>query len=406
MPHPTFSSHLLRRVVLPIGGAAVFAGLSFAQGFASAAGTSSLNEIVGKIAPWHAKTKARTAEIALVAGIESGRVRMANDLAREVLQRDPTNVVALRTMGLASQAAGRTKDGARQLVLAEKLTRRDLPSQFYAIEDAVARNDLVGALRHYDIAMRVNRESWPILMPVLVAATSNAEVIPPLAAQLAKRPQWADVFLAELLLKGTSAPNALLLTNRLSTLGQPVSKDILSGVYSNLVTQKSWPLLAERALALRRRYGERTALVTDGDFNHLGALRPIDWTISSDGNAAVQSGPGKSSGPVLAFSLTPGLETELARQVLVLSPGSYVISARTGTLDGAQAALAYFRMDCADGGGQRLLDRQNAVRSSQTISATFNVPQGCGGQWLQIRAKSPDVESSSGWIDDIRISRQ
>jgi hypothetical protein len=180
----------------------------------------------------------------------------------------------------------------------------------------------------------------------------------------------------------------------------------MSGIVSNLVSQKSWGLVTERALAVRTQNGDRSALVTDGDFAHAGQLPPIDWMVTTDGIAAVQSGPGKPRNTVLAYSLTPALETELARQIVTLTPGAYVITGTTGALDGAKGSLAYFRIDCADGGGQRVADRANAVQTPQQVSARFIIPSNCGGQWLQIRVKSPDVDSSAGWIDDIKITRQ
>lgn len=406
MARSNVSADALRRAALPAVCAAAFSALAFAQGFASALGTSPLNTAAASLAPWHAKTKARAAELALVEGVEDGRLSRAMTLAREALHREPTNVVALRTLGLATQASGEEKLGGRQLVLADRLTRRDLPSQFYAIESAVGRNDVAGAIRHYDIALRVNRESWPILMPVLVAATSNTEVIPPLAATLAKKPQWADVFLAELIAKGKSAPNAELLINRLKALGVPVGPDVVSGVVSNLVTQRAWPLVAKRAALVRARNGDRSEFLTDGGFSHPGRLQPVDWSLSTDGIAAVQGAAGNLKNPVLAYSLTPALEAELARQVLTLSPGAYRISARVGGLDGAQMGTTYFRIDCADGGGQRVLDRIGTTLAGQTLSANFTIPSGCGGQWLQIRARAPDVAEAAGWIDDITLARQ
>lgn len=406
MARPKFSADVLRRAAIPVSVALAFSGIAFAQGFASAVGTSSLNESAAAFAPWHAKTKARAAELALVEGVEDGRFQTATDLARDALRREPTNAVALRTLGLASQGSGKVQQGDRQLVLADKLTRRDLPSQFYAIERAVGRNDIAGAIRHYDIAMRVNRESWPILMPVLVAATSNVDIIAPLAAKLARKPQWADPFLAELTAKGTSAPNALLLAQKLHALGRPVGADVMSGIVSNLVTQKSWGLVTDRALAVRAQTGDRMALVTDGDFTHAGWLPPIDWVVTTDGIAAVQPGPGNPRNTVLAYALTPGLDAELARQIVTLTPGAYVITGTTGALDGAKGALAYFRIDCADGGGQRVADRANAVQTAQQVSARFIIPSNCGGQWLQIRVKSPDVNSSAGWIDHIIITQK
>jgi hypothetical protein len=147
------------------------------------------------------------------------------------------------------------------------------------------------------------------------------------------------------------------------------------------------------------------ALVTDGDFTHAGWLPPIDWVVTTDGIAAVQPGPGNPRNTVLAYALTPGLDAELARQIVTLTPGAYVITGTTGALDGAKGALAYFRIDCADGGGQRVADRANAVQTAQQVSARFIIPSNCGGQWLQIRVKSPDVNSSAGWIDHIIITQ-
>lgn len=91
-----------------------------------------------------------------MSGLETARRREADRLARLALRQDPTAVAALATLGLNAQIRGDTNSARRYFAYSDKLSRRSLTTRLWAIEDAVARDDIPAALRNYDVALRTS----------------------------------------------------------------------------------------------------------------------------------------------------------------------------------------------------------------------------------------------------------
>ncbi|MFV3464693.1 hypothetical protein ACNJFH_21305, partial [Mycobacterium tuberculosis] len=87
-------------------------------------------------------------------------------LAQAALQRDPMSVRAVSTLAFLAAEKGNAVQAARLLAYSERLSRRDLPTQLALIETKVQANDVVGALVHYDRALRTSKTSEAILVPV------------------------------------------------------------------------------------------------------------------------------------------------------------------------------------------------------------------------------------------------
>ena len=68
--------------------------------------------------------------------------------AHEALRHDPTAVEAVATLGLDAMLRGDEPKADRLLAYSQRMSRRDLRTQLTAIELAVARDDIAGALYH------------------------------------------------------------------------------------------------------------------------------------------------------------------------------------------------------------------------------------------------------------------
>jgi hypothetical protein len=97
----------------------------------------------------------------------------ANVLARRALAHSPINVEAVRTLALVQAASGRADSAHRLIKYAETLSRRDVPTQMWLIEDRVAANDIPAVLLHYHRAMQTSREARSLLSPILAQAANN-----------------------------------------------------------------------------------------------------------------------------------------------------------------------------------------------------------------------------------------
>src|SRR6218665_4028830 len=121
----------------------------------------------------------------------------ARALAVTALERSPSEVSASRTLGILEALENRDSAAQRLFDYSEKLTRRDVTTQLWMIEERARQNDVPGALRHYDRALRTSPDRWQTLIPVLVKAASDPAIEGELAPLLQKRPPWRDQFLAE-----------------------------------------------------------------------------------------------------------------------------------------------------------------------------------------------------------------
>lgn len=101
---------------------------------------------------------------------------LADRLGRKALRQDPTAVVAVSTLGFDAQLRGQTAEAQRLFGYAEALSRRDLQTQVWAIENSVAQGDVAAALHHYDIALRTSPDAQAVLFPILASAISTQPV--------------------------------------------------------------------------------------------------------------------------------------------------------------------------------------------------------------------------------------
>ncbi|MCB8835101.1 hypothetical protein LJD42_26475, partial [Escherichia coli] len=110
--------------------------------------------------------------------------------ASDALARSPVDARAARVLGLFDALRARNRAAQFAFYYAQRLSRRDLPTQMWLIEQSVDQNDIPSALSHYHIAMRTSQTSRAILIPVLADAAENPAVAKPLAQLLRQRPNW------------------------------------------------------------------------------------------------------------------------------------------------------------------------------------------------------------------------
>ena len=111
-------------------------------------------------------------------------------LAKQALRQDATAVAAVATLGINAQIRGETSRARRIFAYSRLLSRRDLRTGLWSIEDAVGRGNIDQALRNYDITLKTSRAASDLLFPVLSGAIDNAAIRDGLVPILATRPLW------------------------------------------------------------------------------------------------------------------------------------------------------------------------------------------------------------------------
>lgn len=337
-----------------------------------------------------------------------GRLERLRADAAAVLQRDPTAIEAVTALGLTYVLAGDMARADRAFFYADRLSRRDISAQTWLIQRAVQRNDVAGALRHYDTVLRVSPPMAAQLFPVLVQAIRVPEIAVALNRLLRTRPNWGDQFLTVLLRAPADARSAYLATRGLVGPDGP-ARTHLTALLRALTTARAYDLAWRAYVAAWPARGRSPALLWNGDFSEDPGAPPFDWGFADDPALAAERR--NRDGDDAALFLPPGAnaETDVARQLVRLAPGSYRLNGMAGDVPDDEAVRPLVAIACAGQDGPALArqDLPTAPAAGRSFSVGFAVPAGCGHQWVSIRVRgSFDRQLGvSPWVDSLAIVR-
>lgn len=326
----------------------------------------------------------------------SGAARAAI-AARLALRQDPTAVQAASVLGFDRHLNGDTPAARRLFAYAATLSRRDLQTQLWQVEDAVARGDVPAVLRHYDIALRTSRAAADLLFPILASAITDPAVRAATVRTLAARPQWGDGFIS-FIARGDGDPRVTAsLFDGLRRAGAPVFEEASAATINTLVARgfidQAWSYYAGLHPGADRRRSRDPRFTANPRMPS-----PFDWVATSDEgvNAALQRG---ERGGVVDFTVSAGAGGPILRQMQVLRPGRYRLYGRSEGIDRPEGARPYWSLTCSDGRelGRALVPRGDA--SDGTFGAVFVVPAGCPVQTLTLMARpSEAMQPGTGQI--------
>lgn len=346
-----------------------------------------------RLAPWDGRI---TAELASkLSGVEGNAADLprAQQLARKALRQDPTAIRAVVALGLVDDQLGRGRAAARLFDYADALSRRDLATQLWEIETAVAHGDVTGTLRHYDIALRTSRHASDLLFPVLVSAITDPAIRTALVRTLIGRPAWGPLFLEY---AASSSPNphvTSLLFQELHRKGvviAPVAQTVLidtlasrgafddAWIYYQTVRPNS-----DRRRSRDPRFSARLAMPT-----------VFDWRIVNDSviNSSVQR---TDDGGLIDFSAPSGVGGAVVQQAQLLPPGRYQLSGSATGLAALGGDSPYWVVKCQEGQELQRID----VPGTGDFAGTFDVSAQCKAQTLTLVQRPTDAPNgASGQI--------
>lgn len=392
------------RAVLPVrlGLAALLAillAVTLCHGLATRLNRSSPQRAIA-MAPWYARALAWQSQTVFGDGRDPERRRNAADLARRALRRDPTSIVAVTTLGLKAQVE-RPANARPLFRYAQALSRRDVRSQLWLIEDAVARGDTGQALHHYDVALRTSSTAPALLYPVLATAIGDPAIRRGLMAVFQTRPAWEESFLTGVTINGPDFVGVATLLLDMRRAGMTVPPMAVANLVGSLAARgnvaQAWQMYAlthPRADRMRPR-----------DYGFVGAgmpIPPFDWMLlDENGVSAIIAPDHGGSLDVQAPATTGGT---VARQLQYLPPGRYRLQAHaTGAM--RTGPQPYWSITCT--GGRSLVRLLLTVsREAPTASATdFTVPTDCPAQSLALVVQPvDDPEGVAFSVQDVDIA--
>lgn len=353
------------------------------------------------LAPDDGRIGAILSEARLTADPGTASSREAGRIAQAALRHEPLAVAAVATLGLNAELIGSKAQARRILTHAETLSRRDLRTQLWQIEDAVGRGDIKAALHHYDIALRTSRTAPELLYPILAQAVDQADIRAALIGKLSDRPAWGPGFIDYAASHAPTPQATMAFLNELRRAQVPVSPAANTMMVNTLLAGNR----IHDAWSYYRSVHPKADLRFSRDPNFSAMPEnpsAFDWMALSDaGMATAIQQDGKNG--LFDFSIAVGVGGPMLRQMQLLPAGQYILSGRSAQLKQPDEAQPYFLLACTDG---RELGRVAVPNSDQHRSFTgrFTVTADCPVQYLTFVARPSDQAGGvTGQIERVEL---
>ncbi|WP_414901940.1 tetratricopeptide repeat protein [Sphingomonas flavalba] len=361
--------------------------------------------IAYQIWPVDARASAMLGSERLLAAPKPDVAAAARELALTAFQRDPTVLAVYNVLGMAADIGGDRPAAERIFNYAHRLSRRDLATELWLIEANVARNDVNGALTHFDAAMSTSRRGWETLSPILLAALDDPELVTPIARLASRGRWWSFAFQHLVATQAPSLPSATRFFMQLDAMGVRPNESSTQSLAFRLVNAH----MPDRAAALDALTtgGNAEAGIRDGGFEQQQGLVPFRWQFLENDKVAAEriARSDKQSDIALNFSVERGMSNAIMRQLVALAPGDHTLSVEGFAEEGGANWALSWVVSCEN--TKALVAAMPWPISTgdwAVHKARFTVPTGCPFQWITLIADSErNAGRLIGWVDTVAV---
>lgn len=323
---------------------------------------------------------------------------------RDAALREPVNTQALGTLAALDELRNDTRRARALFRASETVSRRNVLTQFWLIEDAVARGDVAEAIKHYNRAMLVSSEARTTLLPVLAQASSDPAIRKELLPLLAKRPLWWKDYLQQL---GTSGADptamALALAATRTDIRNPDERGLAQAILRRMVALKDGRGALRAANRLERVPGS-TRSIREGDFETADGLVPFAWWMRDEDSIRAFRDTVPDGGMGLRIETSSGASGGVAQQLIGLAAGRYIMQGRAGDVSTDQTARPTINVTCETGKPLSRFSLPSAGPNGRSFRFAFDVPAtDCALQWVTI-VTAPAVDTNI-WLDNLTATR-
>jgi hypothetical protein len=356
-----------------------------------------------RLAPNNARITAKLSRLLILEDPNLAHRAEEKQLALDALRGDATAVSAVTTLGLLAQVDGNDAAARRLFAYSEWLSRRDLVSRLWMIEDAVTRNNTAEALRQYDLALRTDRAASGVLFPVLASASNDPSIAAALLKTLAAQPAWTDSFITFAAGNSGDPEATARLFVALRQKGVPVSPDAQSTLVDALIAgnrfDAAWTYYASARPGAGRSHSRDTKFTM---MNELPAK--FDWNATSSGSGLSATLQPAAGGGLFDFAAPSGLGGQLLQQMQVLPAGRYILEGHSIGVEQRASSRPYWVLTCTSGRELGRVDMPNSTEKDGHFAGSFTVPAGCPVQTLALVARATDAVSGlAGQVDYVQL---
>lgn len=320
-------------------------------------------------------------------------------VARAVLRTAPLDAPMIRILAMASEGAA-VGDLMR---LSERVSRRDLLTQLWLIEDAVAQNDVAAALRHYDRALSVFPAAGNNLYEILSSSMEHDEVRAELAIYVKAGRPWVNGFLSYAVQH--SAQPALVADLLAASGGSRDSAPHRRAIETRLLAKLVTVGEVSTARSHARRMGAENPILSDFAMTPLSvepSYAPLGWTLASNA-----SGHGAlDEAGALRVTVSPAVRGRIAQRVVQLAPGGWSLAHSVEFPSLSPMASLTWQIFCVTSAAkQNILDQAlPSQASTQAYRINFDVPTDCQGVEFILMARGGDAQiEASAIVTDLKL---
>jgi tetratricopeptide (TPR) repeat protein len=344
-----------------------------------------------------------------------------DDDVRALVQRaskiDPLNAQVPHLLADLAERAGDRSLAIKQLETTLQHSLHDGAAIYKLILFSIDARDYVKATAYTELLLRINPESFQVVLPVLLYLANTEAATEALTAMFARSTYGRTWFFIELPAKAADLriPQTLLLGLQ-NTANPPTSRELSPYLQFLLDRHQLYGLAYYTWLQFTPpEHFDNDNLVFNGGFQRPTTAMPFDWMIEAGAGVTAQivSKPYEDGHHGLNLEFGSGrVEFGGVQQALLLAPGTYDFSTQyKGSLIGRRGLV--WRLTCTKPTTQILeTPVQVGLQPSwKDISQTFTVPEaGCLGQRLALvhtaRSASEQILSGSVWYKHIKIKRR
>lgn len=334
-------------------------------------------------------------------GVE--KAAQAARVASLAVREDATAVDALLVLAFHAQIAGDQPRSNRIFAHVNRLTRRELQPQIWAIEDAISQGDIERALHHYDIALRTSVEAQAMLYPTLATALAEPRIRSAVLQIVASRPIWTESYFTFLSNRTQEPTSAMQFFQEAREFGIAITEENRAALVNHLFAKGEF----RNAFRYYASYRPDVDASRSRDPGFTGGTKHrtvFDWTTGQEPGLSASILANGSQG-VVEFSLSPGFQGTLIEQTQILPAGKYRISTSVVSID-QPANLRYeWVLMCLQGPELGRIRIPATPVQGGVPADEFTVPQGCPVQKLAMEVRSTSAASGvTGRIERAELS--
>lgn len=305
-------------------------------------------------------------------------------LARESLKGNAVNPKALRQLAFVADAEGKTDRARTLMLLSTRTSRRDFGAQLWWIEYWVSSGDAQLALQHYDVALRANSESEPILFPILAKALDDKAIQDAFTPYVKSPTPWLQTFFGFSINSGTNPVALSQIVMKAGGMPTPLGfKDFASLLFQQLLATKKYN---EARLYYSSLKDSDLGLATSTAFNRASTDRqfePMTWQVFDSAAIGATFEGGSDKPQLLRLFASSGQRGIALRKLLFLTAGNYSFRQNLEFVNFNNEADIRWQIKCARNDTDSVIWQSKYRQSGLSPTEEVFIPADCPVQFLE-----------------------